>query len=133
MSAVDLGIIGLYLIGIFIFGHSKKSANTGSAADYMLGGRRLTLPAFVASLVATWYGGILGVGEYTFRYGISNWLVFGVPYYLAAFLFAMLLAAKARRTQFITIPDRLNQYYGGTSPVSVHLCYSSGHCRRPTF
>ncbi len=112
MSAIDLGIIGAYLIGILVFGHSKKTAEPGSAVDYMLGGRRLTLPAFVATLVATWYGGILGVGEYTFRYGISNWLVFGVPYYLAAFLFAMLLAAKARRTQFITIPDRLHQCYG---------------------
>ena len=112
MSAIDLGIIGAYLIGILVFGHSRKTAEPGSAVDYMLGGRRLTLPAFVATLVATWYGGILGVGEYTFRYGISNWLVFGVPYYLAAFLFAMLLAAKARRTQFITIPDRLHQCYG---------------------
>lgn len=112
MSGIDLGIVGLYLIGIFVFGHSRKSAEPGSPMDYLLGGRRLTLPAFVASLVATWYGGILGIGEYTFRYGISNWLVFGLPYYLAAFLFAILLAAKARRTQFITIPDRLRQVYG---------------------
>ena len=54
------------------------------AVDYIVAGRRLTLPAFTASLVTTWYGGILGVGEYTWTYGISNWLVFGVPYYLCA-------------------------------------------------
>ena len=31
-------------------------------ADYLLAGRALTLPAFVGTLVASWYGGILGVG-----------------------------------------------------------------------
>ena len=63
------------------------------AVDYLVAGRRLTLPAFVATLVSTWYGGILGVGEYAWRHGLSNWLVFGVPYYLYAAVFAFLLAA----------------------------------------
>ena len=63
-------------------------------ADYLVAGRRLTLPGFVASLVTTWYGGILGVGEYTYRYGIANWFVFGLPYYVAAALFAHLLEQK---------------------------------------
>lgn len=112
MALLDVGIICCYLIGVFAFGHVRQKIAPGSAVDYMLGGRKLTLPVFVASLVATWYGGVLGVGEYTFRYGVSNWLVFGVPYYLAALLFAVFLAARARRTEFVTIPDRLNQCYG---------------------
>ena len=66
-------------------------------ADYLVAGRRLTLPGFVASLVTTWYGGILGVGEYGWSYGISSWLVFGVPYYLWAGVFALVLARRARR------------------------------------
>lgn len=70
------------------------------------------MPAFVASLVSTWYGGILGVGEYSYLYGISNWLVFGVPYYLWAIVFALFLARKARRTHFISLPDHLGQAYG---------------------
>ena len=49
------------------------------AAEYLVMGRTLALPAFVATLVSTWYGGVLGVGEYSYRYGISNWLVFGLP------------------------------------------------------
>ncbi len=80
--------------------------------DYILMGRRLTLPAFVATLVATWYGGILGVGEYSWRYGISNWLVFGVPYYLYAALFALFIAPRARRSPSLTIPDQLDARYG---------------------
>jgi SSS family solute:Na+ symporter len=82
------------------------------ADSYFVLGRALTLPGFVASLVSTWYGGILGIGEFTYRYGISNWLVFGVPYYLAAFIFAMFLAGRARRTRYYTIPDLLFRSYG---------------------
>ena len=84
----------------------------GGAVDYIVAGRRLTLPAFTASLVTTWYGGILGVGEYTFRHGVSNWLVFGVPYYLYAGLFAVWLAGRARRSEVLTVPDLLERRYG---------------------
>ncbi len=82
------------------------------ATDYIVAGRRLTLPAFTASLVTTWYGGILGVGEYTWTYGISNWLVFGLPYYLFAGVFALFLAGRARRSRMLTVPDLLEDRYG---------------------
>jgi len=84
----------------------------------IVGGRMLTLPAFVASLVSTWYGGILGVGEYSYNYGLSNWLVFGLPYYLAAFLFAIFLAKKARQSEVLTIPERLLQTYDSKTSVA---------------
>jgi SSS family solute:Na+ symporter len=92
-----------------------------STVDLIVGGRSLTLPAFVASLVSTWYGGILGVGEYSFSYGLSNWLVFGLPYYLAAFLFAIFLAKKARRSELLTIPQRLKQAYGDKTALTGSL------------
>lgn len=87
------------------------------ALDYIVAGRQLTLPAFTASLVTTWYGGILGVGEYTWQYGVSNWLVFGVPYYLYAGIFALFLAGRARRSEALTIPDLLERRYG--RPVAL--------------
>ncbi len=85
---------------------------TEGAADYIVAGRRLSLPAFTATLVTTWYGGILGVGEYTWRHGISNWLVFGVPYYLYAGVFAFWLAGRARRAEVLTVPDMMERRYG---------------------
>ncbi len=117
MSLLDSAIIAGYLLGIVIFGLWRRPAATSSAVDYMLAGRKLTLPAFVASVVCNWYGGILGVGEYSFRYGLSNWFVFGLPYYVGALLFAWLMAKKARRTEFITIPDRLGQVYGAPAAM----------------
>ncbi len=84
----------------------------GGEQDYLLAGRALTLPAFIATTVSSWYGGILGVGEYSYSYGIANWLVFGLPYYLYALIFALFLAKRARRSRALTVPDQLRKRYG---------------------
>jgi SSS family solute:Na+ symporter len=110
-SPLDWALIAAYfafLIAVWARLLGKRFA----AVDYLVAGRRITLPAFVATLVATWYGGILGVGEYSYRYGISNWLVFGVPYYIGALIFAWVFARRARQAALYTIPDLLEQRYG---------------------
>ena len=96
MTTIDYAIILAYIAALVYLGIKRRAGKEESAAGFILGGRMLTLPAFVATLVSSWYGGILGVGEYSYRFGVSNWLVFGVPYYLAALLFALFLARKAR-------------------------------------
>jgi len=101
-----LGIYALVLAAL------DRASGTKEKLEYLLAGRRLTLVPFVASLVATWYGGILGVGEFSYRFGLANWLVFGVPYYLAALLFAFGLAARARKTAVLSIPEQLALAYG---------------------
>ena len=110
-SPLDWGLVALYfgfLAAVWLRLLGKRS----TAVEYLVAGRRVTLPAFVATLVATWYGGILGVGEYSYRYGISNWLVFGAPYYVGALLFAIFYARRAREAALYTIPDLLDRHYG---------------------
>lgn len=107
LSFVDAVLIVLYFFGVVYIGWRVTLRQKKSTDEYLLAGRTLTLPFFVATLVSTWYGGILGVGEYSYRYGISNWIIFGVPYYIFAFLFALFLAKKVRATNFYTIPDKL--------------------------
>jgi solute:Na+ symporter, SSS family len=104
-------VVALLVYAIALLGLAWRS-RTRESLDYLLAGRRLTTGPFVATLVATWYGGVLGVGEYSFRFGISNWLVFGVPYYVAALLFAFFLAARARASAAMSIPDQLRLTYG---------------------
>src|SRR5262249_61776149 len=58
------------------------------------------------------YGAILGGGEFPGGYGIATWLVFGVPYYRGAGLFAGFLAKRARTIELLTIPDLLERAYG---------------------
>lgn len=109
---IDGSFIALYLTALFVFALRGLRRKNDDRENLILAGRRLTLPAFVATLVSTWYGGILGVGEFSYRYGISNWLVFGLPYYLAAAIFAVFLAKRARRGLEMTIPERLGKTYG---------------------
>ncbi len=118
MTTIDYIIILAYLVGLIVLGILRRSKSDESAGSFILGGRMLTLPAFVATLVSSWYGGILGVGEYNYLYGASTWLVFGVPYYIAALLFALFLARRARQAEVLTIPDRLDSVYGRPTAVA---------------
>ncbi len=109
MDAVVVGALAVYAVALLILGRWSR---TRGQLEYLLAGRRLTTGPFVATLVATWYGGVLGVGEYSYRFGISNWLVMGVPYYLAALLFAFVLARRARASAALSIPEQLKAAYG---------------------
>ncbi|MDP6419007.1 MAG: sodium:solute symporter family protein [Candidatus Krumholzibacteria bacterium] len=109
MSLSALLLYALFLLYVVLRLFRRKAKDE---KDYLLASRSLTLPAFVATTVSSWYGGILGVGEYSYSYGLSNWLVFGVPYYLYALIFALFLAKRARRSSALTVPDQLRQRYG---------------------
>lgn len=121
MAFIDWAIIALYFSAILFIGWRDRRSFGENATDVILGGRFLTLPAFVATLVTTWYGGILGVGEYTYNFGISNWLVFGAPYYVGALAFALFFAKRARQSEALTIPQRLRERIGPRSGAIAAL------------
>lgn len=111
-SGWDIGVVLLYVAGVLGIGwYAVRRQRARSAAEFLLAGRSLTVPVFVMTLVSTWYGGILGVGEFTYSVGIATWVMQGVPYYIFAILFAFLLAGRIRSSGGITIPDRLEQVY----------------------
>ncbi|MDE2510469.1 MAG: hypothetical protein KGL74_05050 [Elusimicrobia bacterium] len=80
--------------------------------DYVLASRALTLPQFVATLVPTFYGGVLGVGQFTWTSGLSNWTVMALPYYVFAAAYALFLAEGVRLQPGMTIADHLEGAYG---------------------
>jgi solute:Na+ symporter, SSS family len=117
-APVDIILICLYFAAVLFIGfRARIKTSTDDTADFLLAGRSLTTPVFVMTLVSTWYGGILGVGEFSYRYGISNWFIQGVPYYIFAILFAFVLAKRIRSTNLATIPDKLDQAYGRPTAV----------------
>ena len=63
MHLFDSIIIGIYIITLIYIGFNRTKKSRSSPEEYLLMGRRLSLPGFVASLVATWYGGILGLAD----------------------------------------------------------------------
>lgn len=110
MDFLDILPILIYLILLLYLGFQARRKNA-NREEFLLGSRSLSLPAFIATLVATWYGGILGVGEFVFTRGLSVWFVFGLPYYFFGFVFAFVLAPKIRSAENYSIPDMLYRVY----------------------
>ena len=119
MARVDLLILAVYAAAILYLGFGSR--RKGGLEDYLLAGRSLTLPSFVATLVPSFFGGVMGVGEYTYTYGVSNWVVQGVPYYFFGLLYAWLLAGRVRNFPGRTLPDHLESVFGKKTAVLAAL------------
>ena len=103
--------------GVVLWGNLRKrrldlSGEEAGMLDLLLMGRRLTLPLFTCTLVATWYGGILPVTKYAYNVGLYSWLTQGVFWYLAYLLFAVFLVKRIRDTEATTMPDLLEKRFG---------------------
>lgn len=113
LTPIDWAIIGFVLAGTVGVGFYTAGKSRHTDDDYIVSSREMGLFAFVAVNVSTWYGGILGIGEYSYRYGISSWFTQGLPYYLFAFLFAFVFAGRVRATGLLSIPAKIKAEYGG--------------------
>lgn len=111
-SPSDIIIIILFFSLLLSIGFISSKKVKSDAEDYLLSGRNMGLFLFVLVNVSTWYGGIIGIGEFTYRYGLVSWFTQGLPYYFFAFLFAMFFAKKIREASLFTIPEKLEQIYG---------------------
>ena len=112
---LDAGLVLAFLAAAVWLGARAK--RLGGVEDYVLASRALTLPQFVATLVPTFYGGVLGVGEFTWTAGLSNWTVMALPYYVFAAAYAVFLAEKVRLQPGLTIADHLETAYGRRAAI----------------
>ena len=117
MHWLDLSVLVLYAGLLMGFGFFRSTQTGKDPESYLLAGRKLSLPGFVITLVATWYGGILGIGENTYNYGIQTWFIFGLPYYVFALIFAFFIAGKINRLKTISLSDQFHERYGKTAGV----------------
>jgi len=78
-------------------------------------GRKLSMPLFIATLVATWYGGITGVTEIAFNQGVFNFITQGVFWYISYILFALFIVHKIHPYHAVTLPDLINKMFGPKS------------------
>ncbi|MBK7497939.1 MAG: sodium:solute symporter family protein [Ignavibacteriales bacterium] len=127
-SSLDIIVILLFFLVLLTIGFVTSRKTKNDSEDYLLSNRKMGLFLFVLVSVSTWYGGIIGVGEFTYRYGLVSWFTQGFPYYLFAFLFAIFFAKKIREASLFTIPDKLGEVYGKqvslTSAVIVFILVS---------
>jgi solute:Na+ symporter, SSS family len=96
-------------------GRSRSESTT----ERIVAGRRLTLPAMVATLVATWYGDLFGVTQIAFERGIYMFFTQGVCWYVAYISFALFVARRLRRTQALSLCDLVRQRYGRNAAYFV--------------
>ena len=85
-------LVAIYVLVTFLVGFFTPKEK--SEQGFLFASRRVTLPALVMSLVCTWYGGILEVGRYSYEHGIVSFVMFGLFYYLAAAIYALIIAPK---------------------------------------
>ena len=78
---------------------------------------KLTFYSFIASVVTTWYGGILEIGNFSYHNGIVTWFIFGFFYYISAFLFLKFFSYKIHNNNIDTIPEYFHKYFGYSSGI----------------
>ncbi len=114
--AVFAAVLGVTFFAVILGNRRRpRAGEEADMLDLLLMGRRLTLPLFTATLVATWYGGIFSVTEYAFQTGVYNWITQGVFWYAAYLVFAFALVKRIRRDSPRTMPELLGQMFGPRS------------------
>lgn len=111
-------LILLITVAAVIYGNKQKKDDNKEDINYLdliLMGRQLTLPLFVATLVATFYGGILGVTKITFEKGIFGFVTQGAFWYFTYIIFALFMAKKINESKANTLPDLIGKEFGQKS------------------
>lgn len=116
LVAIDWVIIVIFAVALFYLALSAKLRNS-TVLQFLVAGRALTLPIFVATLVSTWYGGVLGIGESVSYFGLGTLVLMGAPYYLFGVLYAIFLARKVRQDSQLSIPERIHCEFGKSAGV----------------
>lgn len=118
---IVFSIVLLITFAAVVYGQSlKKKSKYKDSEEYnfldlLLMGRQLTLPMFVATLVATWYGGIFGVTKIAFEHGIFNFVTQGFFWYIAYIIFALFIVKKVSKYKAVTLPDLVGKMFGPKS------------------
>ena len=112
-------VILLTLVSVFYGNMRARSSNEKETLiDYLIMGRRLTLPLFIFSLVSTWYGGIFGVTQISFESGVYNFVTQGFFWYITYIFFALFLVDKIKKYNAVTLPNLVEKMFG---PMSAKL------------
>ena len=94
---------------------TTTNKNNLQLTEYLIMGRQLTLPLFVATLSSTWYGNIFGVAQIAFEHGVYNFITQGLFWYASYIAFAIFFVKKIRKYNSLTLPDLIKNIFGEKS------------------
>lgn len=114
---LDGSVVLIFVLAILALGFSPRLRDN-SILQFLAAGRALSLGPFVATLVCTWYGGILGIGESVRYFGWGTWLLLGWPYYVFGIIYALMFARRVREAPQLSLPERLNDRFGRGAAIT---------------
>jgi len=117
-------LVSLFFSILLFIGFKSNTKDT--LKDFVYSGRKVTTPALIATLVTTWYGGINEIGIEVIYNGIVTWIYFGLFYYIAALLYAYIIAPRIINKNYRSIPVTIYKTYGkipGLISLSTLLLY----------
>jgi len=112
---VALGV-GIYLVALLAVG-CFSSRRVHSSVDFVIAGRRLSLPLCTATLFATWFGGgtCLGAAGAAYNQGLLGVIADPFGAALCLFLAGLFYVRMLRRMRLITLADFFLVRFGPTA------------------
>jgi SSS family solute:Na+ symporter len=107
-------IVAAYLALMLGVGVWCSRTRISGVTDFLLAGRRLGVVLGAGALAATHFGGgaVLGGAEYGYTHGVSGaW--YGVSTGIGLLALGFFTAGRFRRLALFTVPDYLEERYGG--------------------
>lgn len=113
MTKIDLIVMIGYFVGLIIIGLVSSRKNVSNAEDYLVAGRSLNLPMFIAVVAAVAIGGgvTLGGCELAYLYGFSS-LWRGGAVAISIFILAFLISTKLSKMRVFTTNEVFGMFYG---------------------
>lgn len=108
------GLLIVFYVIIQIFIGVYLSRKIKSEADYFVGGRRVSFFLVSFSLFATWFGAetCLGSSGAVYENGLSGSRADPFGFSLCLFLMGLMLAARLRQKNYLTLADFIKDRYG---------------------
>ncbi len=125
LEKLDIFIIIFSLLSCFYLAKiSNRNTTIKTNSEYLLMDKKLTLPFFIATLTATWYGGIFGVTQIAFEQGIYNFFTQGLSWYISYIIFAIFFVKKIRQHKVLSIAELIGKKFGPNArKISAFLLF----------
>lgn len=122
MSVLDYVVIAVYMIGVIIVGLRCKS-KTQTTDEYVVAGRKMGLPIFIGTYMATSIGGgvLNGWVGTVYDSGLTI-LPSMIASYIATILIGVFLAERVNNFTGLTAPEVLGKAYGKPSQMYGGVC-----------
>ena len=111
LAAIDIGVIGLYLLGMLGVGW-LASKRIHSSSDYAVAGRGMRFPLLCGTLIGTTVGVAATMGNAGKAYTAGFAVLYVSLAYVLGYCLMAVIAPRLRAARIDSLPDVLQRFYG---------------------